>query len=60
MDKVNHSIECAVGTCAFHAGSQNYCTLNSIRVGCTEAKPKTCECTECASFLSGGKDSSGR
>lgn len=53
MDKVNHNIECSVNTCAYHAGEQNYCTLNTIKVGCCgEPNPKSCDCTECASFKS--------
>lgn len=53
MDKVNHNIECSVNTCTHHAGEQNYCTLNTIKVGCCGAiNPKSCDCTECASFQS--------
>ena len=43
MDQVNHSIKCNVTTCDYHAGRQNYCTLNGIQVGC-------CDCTQCSSF----------
>jgi hypothetical protein len=51
MDKINHSIKCSVNNCAHHASAQNYCTLNEINVGCCTAKPTSCDCTECASFL---------
>lgn len=51
MDKINHNIECSVNTCAHHAKERNYCTLNTIRVGCNGTEcAKTCDCTECVSF----------
>ena len=53
MDQINHNIQCSVNTCAYHAGAQDYCTLSAIRVGCCEAQPKSCDCTECASFQLG-------
>ena len=37
MDQVNHSIKCNVTTCDYHAGRQNYCTLNGIQVGVVTA-----------------------
>lgn len=55
METVNHNIQCSVGSCAHHAGQKNYCTLNSIQVGCCESNPKCCEGTECASFHSSNK-----
>lgn len=57
MDKINHSIACSVDNCAYHAGNQGYCTLNSIKVGCCTADPHSCDNTECASFKDGGKRS---
>lgn len=54
MDKINHSIECNVTSCAHHANDRNYCTLNTIKVGCCgDSRPKSCDCTECASFKTG-------
>ena len=51
MDKVNHSIKCSVDSCAYHAQSKDFCTLNAIKVGCCgDSHPNSCECTECASF----------
>lgn len=47
---VNHSIQCSVTSCAYHADAQDYCTLNEIKVGCCKAKPTCCDNTECASF----------
>lgn len=56
MEQINHSIQCSVNSCAYHAEDKNFCTLNSIKVGCCgDTKPKSCDCTECASFKSGGK-----
>lgn len=56
MDRINHSIECNVASCAHHAGKKNYCTLGAIKVGCCgDTRPRSCDCTECASFESGGK-----
>lgn len=57
MDQINHSIACSVDNCAYHAGNQGYCTLNSIKVGCCTADPHSCDNTECASFKDGGKRS---
>ena len=52
-NKVNHSIKCSVSSCAYHANSQNYCTLNEIKVGCSTPNVTDCGCTECASFQAG-------
>lgn len=52
MDQINHNIRCSVNNCAHHAGSQDYCTLHEIKVGCT-GKATSCDCTECASFQLG-------
>lgn len=46
----NESIKCSVQQCKYHACSENYCTLNTIRVGTHEANPKVPECTDCNSF----------
>ncbi len=51
MDHINQSIKCSVETCAHHAGSKNYCTLNEINVGCCKPTVTSCDCTECASFV---------
>lgn len=55
MEKINHSIACSVKNCAYHAGSQAYCTLNAIKVGSCCSEPHSCDNTECASFKDGGK-----
>lgn len=46
----NEHIACTVNTCAHHADHENYCTLNSIKVGTHEANPTKIECTDCESF----------
>lgn len=50
MEKINDNIQCNVNTCTYHAGAQDYCTLGTIKVGCCDPQPKSCDCTECASF----------
>ncbi len=47
---VNHSIGCTVSQCQYHAGNENYCTLNHIMVGTHEANPTQVKCTDCESF----------
>ncbi|HWS43085.1 MAG TPA: DUF1540 domain-containing protein [Pseudoflavonifractor sp.] len=49
----NSSIKCSVASCAYHAGAENSCTLNQIKVGCTKPEVANCEATECASFQLG-------
>ena len=46
----NRSIECTVKQCKNHCGSENYCSLNKIRVGTHEANPTMMQCTDCESF----------
>ncbi len=53
MDHINHKIACSVKTCAHHAGSQGYCTLDSIEVGKCTSEAHSCANTECASFQDG-------
>ena len=55
MDQINRSISCTVDSCAHHAGSQAYCTLNCIMVGGCTPEVTRCANTECASFKKGGK-----
>ena len=52
MDKCheNRSIHCTVDQCRYHCGAENYCSLNSIKVGTHESDPKMCECVDCQSF----------
>ena len=50
MDNINSNIQCSVNTCTHHANAQDYCTLNTIKVGCCAPQPERCDSTECASF----------
>ena len=53
-EKANRSIQCSVSNCAYHNNPNNCCSLDSIKVGCTNSNPTKCEGTECVSFKLGG------
>ena len=46
----NKSIICTVKHCAYHACDEDYCSLNSIRVGTHESNPTQSQCVDCESF----------
>lgn len=46
----NQSIACSVNECAYHAASEDYCTLDKIKVGKCDCDTCTCADTECGSF----------
>ncbi|MBE6024019.1 MAG: DUF1540 domain-containing protein [Cellulosilyticum sp.] len=46
----NSSIGCTVSQCQYHAGNENFCTLQQIMVGTHETNPTQVECTDCESF----------
>ena len=48
--KCNTSIKCTVTSCAFHNDPHNCCSLDAIKVGCSNNIPTQAEGTECASF----------
>ncbi len=48
--KANKCIECSVVSCNHHCGTQNYCSLDHIRVGTHECDPAMSQCTDCLSF----------
>lgn len=48
--KKNTSIGCTVSSCKFHAGNEDFCTLQQIMVGTHHANPVQVECTDCESF----------
>ena len=50
----NPSIECTVTSCTHHCADKQYCSLNTIKVGCMGTDVATCGATECASFELGG------
>lgn len=49
----NHSIHCTVTQCANHCSDEQYCALDSIRVGTHESNPTEQKCTDCQSFRLG-------
>lgn len=51
----NPSIQCTINNCAYHACDENYCTLETIKVGTHEANPTKKECTDCESFVNKAK-----
>lgn len=51
MNQSNPSIKCSVKQCQHHSENENYCTLNSIKVGTHEANPTMPQCTDCESFV---------
>ncbi|HBB29881.1 MAG TPA: DUF1540 domain-containing protein [Clostridiales bacterium] len=46
----NSSIKCSVQQCRFNDNSEEYCTLDMIKVGTHETNPTVVECTDCQSF----------
>ena len=49
----NPSIECTVTSCAYHCADKQYCSLNSIKVGCMDTDVANAGSTECASVRLG-------
>ncbi len=49
-NKANTSIECTVNQCSYHCQSQDYCSLDKIKVGTHENNPTQNQCTDCESF----------
>lgn len=47
----NESIQCTIKNCTHHAVSEDYCTLDKIKVGTHEMNPTKIECTDCESFV---------
>lgn len=47
----NTCINCDIKQCKHNAQSENFCTLEAIRVGTHEANPTMPECTDCKSFV---------
>lgn len=50
-DQANRNIGCTVTQCKYHSDHENYCSLDSIRVGTHESNPTKVECTDCESFV---------
>ena len=47
----NESIKCTIKNCAYNAQSEDYCTLDAIKVGTHEMNPTKKECTDCESLV---------
>lgn len=50
MEKANRSIHCTVTSCKNHCSCEDYCSLDSIKVGTHECNPSMDQCTDCMSF----------
>ena len=48
--QANQSIQCTVQQCMYHCQSQDYCSLDAIKVGTHELNPTMNQCTDCESF----------
>ena len=46
----NESIQCSINNCEYHCKSEDYCSLDTIKVGTHETNPTQIECTDCQSF----------
>ncbi len=46
----NKCIMCSVQQCKHHYKKENYCALDSIKVGTHEYSPTEKQCTDCQSF----------
>ena len=49
--KKNSNIHCTVKQCANNMETEDYCTLDMVKVGTHESDPKVPECTDCNSFV---------
>ena len=49
--KANKCIECSVSSSGQHCDTENYCSLDRIRVGTHETNPSMDQCTDCLSFV---------
>lgn len=49
-ERANKCIECTVTNCAHHCCDDDYCSLDSIKIGTHECDPTEDRCTDCLSF----------
>lgn len=49
--KKNSNIHCTVKQCEHNMHTEDYCSLDMIKVGTHEADPTVPECTDCNSFV---------
>ena len=58
--KANKAIECNVVSCRNHCDSQDYCSLDHVRIGTHECHPSMDQCTDCLSFIQTAGRETGR
>lgn len=46
----NKSIRCTVVSCVNHNDTENYCSLDCVKIGTHEPHPTECECVDCEDF----------
>ena len=46
----NSCIKCDVTSCKNHCNSENFCSLNTIKIGTKNSQPMTCQNVDCESF----------
>ncbi len=51
MKDANKSVKCSVKSCQNHCNSEDYCGLNSVKIGTHESNPTVCQCVDCESFV---------
>lgn len=49
--KKNSNIHCTVKQCVNNMETEDYCTLDMVKIGTHESDPKVPECTDCNSFI---------
>ena len=50
MEKANRSIHCTVTSCKNHCSCEDYCSLDTVKIGTHECNPSKDQCTDCMSF----------
>ena len=55
-NNANRSIGCTVKQCEYHCGTENYCSLDKIKVGTHESNPTVSQCVDCESFVLGNNN----
>ena len=49
-DRKNPCIQCTVRQCRHNLCKEDFCTLDTVRIGTHEANPSVKECVDCNSF----------
>ena len=48
--KKNSNIHCTVKQCQHNMATEDYCSLDMVKIGTHESNPTMVECTDCTSF----------